>query len=196
MIQRKKKKPIRYAMMDTETGGFDPVDNALLEIAIIGLDEDLEIVDTLAFLVKPAKGKIIGQGALAVNKIDVEEAKRDGVDVEDIESRIEEWFHKNLIFQQIMPIGHNYVRFDQKFMRVNISGYPRFFTTDCIDTLPASKDYARKERKAIKANLGAMREEFGIQIVNTHRALDDCYVNVEVLKFLVKLGYCKLPVMA
>jgi len=196
MINRKKKKIIKYAVMDTETGGFDPVDNALLEVAIVGIDEDFEVVSKIEFLIKPGKGKRVHQSALDVNKIKMNVVEEEGIDVEDINEVIEEWFGKNRIMQPLIPVGHNYIKFDQKFLRVNIPGYSRFFSSDPIDTLVASRKYVSNSSKMTKANLGAMRTEFGIEMINNHRAMDDALVNVEVFKKLVELGYCEVPEMA
>ena len=155
-----------YAILDTETGGLDPVRNALCSIAIVIYDDQLQEIERHYTLVKDKPEKIIEDQALAVNKLTREEINEKGRDIDYVINRT-----KELIEGKIL-VAHNGA-FDFAFL--NNRGLN---VLSCIDTM----DISWKKWPNKKAKLGMVVERMGIEIENSHNSLGDALMTGKILK--------------
>lgn len=105
----------KYLVIDTETGGFDPLSDSLLSIAGVLWEPMKEPVKLFSFYVKEPKIVLMPE-ALAVNKIEIQDIIKSGYNpdqaVFEIRSAIREHFGKD---DKPMLAGHN-IQFDISFL--------------------------------------------------------------------------------
>jgi len=108
-------------VIDVETGGFNPLTDALLEVAAVMIDpqEDGTLIrgDTIRHHIKPFEGANLEPASLAVNKIDPHHPLRLAIDekeaLNDIFLKIREVM-KELSCKRAILVGHN-ASFDLNF---------------------------------------------------------------------------------
>jgi len=87
--------PLNFICFDTETGGLWPQNNPILEIALIGVNQELEKVFTYETYVKPYRGKktdefpegkelIVTKEALDANGINMKDVIEKGIDAKKL----------------------------------------------------------------------------------------------------------------
>lgn len=178
MIQHK-------AIIDLETGGFSITKNGVCEIAMLIIDDSMNVVKELNLLIKPytreeGSSELVSykDDAMAVNKISMDEILS-GEDVKDVMFKIS---NAIINYNVTSIIGHNIKAFDfprldylmQRFQKISIA---ELFLED---TLEMSRD-----KLNLKSNsLESVCECFGIINPDSHRALGDCYATLEVYKRL------------
>lgn len=173
------------AVIDLETGGLSITKNGVCEIAMLIIDDSMNIVKELSSLIKPypreeGSSELVSykDDAMAVNKISMDEILN-GEDVKDVMFKI-----SNAIINYNVStfIGHNIKAFDiprldyllQRFQKISIA---EFFLED---TLEMSRD-----KLNLKSNtLESVCEYFEVVNPDSHRALGDCYATLEVYKRL------------
>jgi len=170
---------MKYLVFDTETGGLNSENDALISIGAILLDDDLQVVNTVYTLLKNEENKNIGEIALEVNGLS-ESLFKNAISPKHFQI-LWNWY---LIPQADIIIGHN-IAFDIGFMEAN--GFHTI--TKTLDTMHLSWDVWRKE----KAKLGLVYERIGKEVENAHNALYDCEMVVDVLKWMVTNEFLSLP---
>ncbi len=109
-------------VVDVETGGFDPIRDALLEVAFVFIDYDelrgWQRVATENYHIEPFKNSNIDPGALSFNKIDPNHPFRFAVDernfLEDIKKKL--LTHLSQVdCKRAILVGHN-ASFDLSFI--------------------------------------------------------------------------------
>ena len=131
-------------VVDVETGGFNSRTDALLEIAAVlvemNLDGDLERGETIRYHVKPFEGANIEEASLAVNGIDPHHPLRPAIDERDALQRtfreVRRAIRENGCSRAVL-VGHN-AHFDLGFLneavgRCAIKRNP-FHPFSCFDT--------------------------------------------------------------
>lgn len=113
-------------VVDIETGGFDPLNNAILEIAMVLVafdDEDLTPVQRWQRAVTPYEGSLIEPAALKVTGIDPADPERDAVSetaaLQDMFSEIRKAM-KTSGCQRAILVAHN-AAFDQQFLHAAVN---------------------------------------------------------------------------
>jgi ATP-dependent DNA helicase DinG len=156
----------KYIVCDTETGGLNPFNNALISVAVIGLDENLEKIGEYYAVIKDDPNKTIEPKALEVNGFTLEQIKEEGQDLSRVMRIVTE------LFKNAIPVFHNGA-FDAGFL--NARGMN---ITTCIDTLEISryKFYGKSAR------LGDVIQYFGFSIENAHHSLGDAIMTTKILK--------------
>lgn len=104
-----------YVVVDVETGGLDASKHSLLEVAFIYIKEGKE-VGRYGALVK-SNEYIVTPEAMAVNKIDLAKAKKNGMSLEDIAEDVMsdiKWYFRGCKTKP-MFLGFN-VEFDKQFI--------------------------------------------------------------------------------
>lgn len=97
--------------IDTETGGFDPRNCALLSVALVELDKDLNPMRDLEVFIQPYPGKVIEEQAAKVNGFSTTEwYKRGALPIHQAIETIKMWMPYNP-----EAIAHN-AGFDRAFM--------------------------------------------------------------------------------
>lgn len=129
MVERKNKLSERFrgfypVVIDIETSGFNPTNNAILEVAAITLQMDsdgwLSIDKTLQFNINPFPEAIIEPTAIAFNGIDLTDLLREAVDehvaIESIFKMVRKAIKQAGCSRAVM-VAHN-AKFDHDFLMV------------------------------------------------------------------------------
>jgi DNA polymerase-3 subunit epsilon len=179
---------MKLVYIDTETGGLDPRQHDLLSFGVVSEgDRDLSIVHKLdTYRVSPS--------ALAINKIDLIDIGKTGLDTFDFINVIE-----NVIPDpKAKPndnvyVGHN-INFDARFLdavdptRREGWMYQRIMRNH-IDTkaLALSAIVQGKIPKEVGTSLEPLCKHFGISIKGHHNALTDCHMTKALYEILITL---------
>ena len=154
-------------VIDVETGGLNPETDALMSIAIITLDEDLNVKSEFYTLVRDF-GKQYRPEALAVN----------GINMMDIDSApsIEEVKDEILerLWQKDILCFHDAV-FDAKWLNVKF-GYD---IQNAIDTIILSEAFFPSQKR----RLSELIKRCGFAVENAHNALGDARMTAKALKW-------------
>lgn len=164
--------PNDYVIIDTETTGFSPYDDELIEIAALRV-KDNNVIDSFQTLIKPTNP--IPENITLLTGITNEMTEN----AADLKSAITNF--KKFINDDDVLLGHN-VNFDINFLYDNslkVTNEP--ISNNFFDTLVLS-------RKCF-LNLGSYRllsiaHQLKVDVKNSHRALDDCYTLFECYKQL------------
>lgn len=156
----------KYVVCDTETGGLNPRLNALISVAAIGLDENLNEIGRYYTVVKDTEDKLIEEKALEVNGFTVEQIAKEGKDVAKVMGIMKR------LFDGAIPVFHN-GPFDAAFL--NLRG---LHITECIDTL----SIARYKFSGQSARLGDVTQRFGFSVENAHHSLGDVLMTINILR--------------
>jgi DNA polymerase III epsilon subunit-like protein len=158
---------MKLAFIDTETTELDPNKAAILEIAIIRVEEGVE-VDRYHSLVKPTKEEMINSNpkSLAINGYDPERWK-DAPSIEEIAERVV------AILDNCTLVGHN-VSFDESmikavFLRHGINKKIPYHKIDTV-TLVFEHLFPIGLRRA---SLDSVRDFLGWDKRGSHTALKD-----------------------
>lgn len=183
-----------YLAIDTETGGLIPGKNALLTVAFVLLDKNLNELDHLHLKLK-SNNLLIEEKAITVNKIDITKhniaAKTNLEAAKEFYFWIKKYFPKEPEFiKKLIPIGHNF-SFDYGFIRANfteIDLHP-YISHNPIDT--CSNVQLMKILGLIPKNshatLSVAVKKAGIKDVSkAHDALVDTRLCIELLKWQLK----------
>ena len=198
--------PSRYVVYDLETTGLDHKRDEAVEIGAMKVDGD--IVETKTWLLMPTVP--ISAEASKVNGITQEELNRDGMRPRDAWLEFAQFIglareeHKRMVVtdEKMLPVvGHNIVRFDNKFVLRALSEHLRpqaFPMVNSIDTAALYKGnklammqhegeahfvYAQRVlsvySKGLKYKLTDVFKEFGGVLeegMRAHRAAADVYM--------------------
>ena len=191
----------KYLVIDTETSGlFDfskPADAEgqprMASMAMIYLDEDLDVVDESMHYIKPV-GWEMSEAVTKINGLTTDFLLKAG---EPIESVLYEYV--DAIDQGLILVAFN-AQFDSKVLRGELrrAGIPdRFETTPNICTMRAATNICKIPKKTGYGfkfpKLAEACKFFNIKQEAEHTALDDARACVGVLKNLVALGLCPEP---
>ena len=184
-----------YAVTDVETGGLLDkgklafIDVALTEVAFVIVSPELDIVEKYSSLIKPYLSTAeYGVKAAEVSGITKEDCIKEGKPPKEVVEDIIE-LATTLKVGKAKPVlvGHNLREYDSYFLEnlfifcgKNLYDY---FQPILIDTLeeswklfPEAPDY----------KLGTMCGQFGIELVEAHRALPDTISNAELWIAMLK----------
>ncbi len=178
------------AVIDIETGGFLIEEDAIVEIALLIFDEEMNIKEEYSAIVAPYQ-KIGSEqftnhsaDAEAVHGITLKQREEEGKSPTEICDEIEE-----ILFEREVSvfIGHNIDKFDMPriqhfFDQFSMFEVP-FAGIGTFDTLLVSRLKLCLEHY----NLSAMCNHFGIETTGAHRAMNDCRATFELYKHLIKL---------
>lgn len=161
--------PEDYTVVDIETTGFDPMFDAIIEVAGIKYRDKNE-VGRFQALVKPSYNGIpdyITELTGITN-----EMVADAPGIEEVLPRFLEFIGEDVV------VGHN-AHFDVNFI-YDYSGYLELkpFSNDFVDTLRLSRRLY-PELKSHK--LSALAEHLGVEPDGEHRAFEDCVTTEKCL---------------
>ena len=131
-------------VVDIETGGFDPEENAILEIAITLIEEDnnvYKVGETFRHHIEPFEGSIVEKESLEFTKIKLDHPLRGAISEKDALNDIFKIINKTknkYECSRAILVGHN-AHFDSSFLqaavkRNNIKKTP-FHKFSVIDTV-------------------------------------------------------------
>lgn len=186
-----------YVLIDTETTGFNKEKHQLLEVGMLVI-KDLKVIDELEIKIKH-KEYTITPGAIAANKIDIVSHDSEGIELKKACDEIISFLKQYVDVidgksQGLIAIGQN-IDFDLGFLeQLFLSAYKIKDYRDCISyrkldimQLALIKNLEGKINLE-KQDLDTLLNTLGIEIPeNRHRAITDCYLELEVLKKLLNL---------
>jgi DNA polymerase III epsilon subunit-like protein len=178
------------AVIDVETGGLKAGYHEILEMAIVFFNNDFSPIEGLKFVsyIKPTRANV-DLKALEVNRIDIDKISP-SLTPNLVRTGFLEW--KTSLFgnERIIPLGHNYAQFDQRFLEM-------FFTKDLYDSI---FDYHYEDSmvlaRALKAKgklnvertkLDVLAKHFNIINEKPHSAYFDALTCLAVYKNLINL---------
>lgn len=182
----------KILFIDTETGGLNPAEHSLLSIALV-VWQDLKIIDSIELFINDGVLSVTEQ-AIEINKIDLEEHKKNSIAPTDAIKKIKEFLQthfENLDNSTITLAGHN-INFDVNFLRFflikNNENFSTYFSHRFIDTSSILYYLFLSERLKCKAlSLSEAFQLFGIKIENRHTALGDAIATAELFTKLILL---------
>lgn len=160
-----------YIVLDTETTGFDPSKNELIEIAAIKY-ENYNKIDEFQTLIKPNEPiSSYIQHLTGITNEMVENAPS----IEDVLPKFLDFVGNTVL------VAHN-AHFDINFLYDNVLRYCNLIlNNDFIDTLRLSRKFFPQSDSH---SLAAMCDMLEITNRNAHRALSDCQATNELYKII------------
>lgn len=180
----------KLLFIDTETGGIDPNLHSLLSIGLV-VWQDKKIIDTLEVFIKRKKYSTT-ETALKINKIDLNELRKKGLEPKEAMDIILRFINKNFN-EKATLVGHNLgfdVGFFKEFFKENKIDYNNFFSYRGIDTASILKylSISKKLKKNVNSLDDAI-EYFNLEVDENkrHTALTDSYITAKLFEKLIEL---------
>lgn len=182
----------RLLIIDTETGGLDPIRHSILSLGATVWEEGHQIAEIELLI---AEDEIIADDeALAINRIDTQQLKLDGLSPKDAIARLEvfilEHFNDN---DQVSIAGHN-VGFDVGFLKrlYRLAGrsYKKRFSHRLLDTASIMGFLRIAGMLPIEnSGLEAGLKYFGVEVHKEvrHSALGDAKATAALLSAMIEL---------
>lgn len=174
-------------VFDIETGGLNPIEDAITEIALVALNEDLVIVDEFSTLISPYNANY-KEKALEISGITIEMLERDGNHYEAVIEDIKVFLLKHTNGKKPIFAGHNIDEFDLPFLDNLFSLYDEDLAkyvnlSVTLDTMTLARF---KWTELPNYKLGTCCDKLGITLIDSHRALADTKANTELLVQFLK----------
>jgi DNA polymerase III alpha subunit (gram-positive type) len=178
-----------FVSCDVETGGLLTAtkkaifDVALTEVALVAVNESLEITDSKSWLVKPYSDKAeYNKGAEMASGISKQMCEEKGEDIKIIHSEIRTFLKAQKSGNRLPVIfGHNFLNFDAHFM-INLFEYcgddlMKYVQDEPEDTLKWAR---MRWKESNNYKLGTCCENAGITLIDAHRAGSDTYATAQL----------------
>jgi DNA polymerase III alpha subunit (gram-positive type) len=176
-----------FIVYDIETGGLKSTDHAVVEIAMIVLDNDLNEIEEYDNLIVPySENYKITEGALVVNGLTLDKINK-GKDSKEVVKDIESIFKKYKKGRN-KPIlsGHNIVKSDNLFMEEFFKFHKSNFYGQVSDFFIDTMWWGRmKWQESTDYKLSTCCDNAGIELVDAHRAMRDTRANKDLVKELI-----------
>lgn len=189
---------MKYIVLDTETGGLDPMFCSLLTAYFAVTDEQLNVLDTLDLKLKETDDPntnyyYVTEKALEVNKIDLRTHSKDAVTYKAAGTLLYNFIKKNSNdgAEKLIPIGCN-VAFDIKHICKEIISQGSW-EKHCSYRVEDIGSHIRLLQrngllsKSMPGSLSKTAEYFGIDSSLAHSASGDVELTIKVLKELEKV---------
>lgn len=166
--------PDSYVIIDIETTGLDPSNDAIIEVAGLKIKNNT-IVDSFSSLINP--GFLISDFISDLTGITNDQLSS----APNLSSVLNDFY---IFLGNNILIGHN-IHFDLNFLYDNMEKeLGKFLSNDFIDTLRMSRRFVKQ---APSHKLSALANYFQIPVDASHRALADCkttYALYNKLKYI------------
>jgi DNA polymerase III alpha subunit (gram-positive type) len=184
-----------YIVADLETSGLPSsskrafYDIAITEIALVAVNQDLEIVEEASWLVKPHKEDLIWEkGAEIGTGISKQMCETQGIDFNTVMREVMAFFKRYKVGSSLpVIVGHNVIKFDIPFI-INAFEFikedlSKFINDEVEDTLKWGR-MCWTESNNYK--LGTCCENANITLKDAHRALVDTRANALLWIYFMK----------
>lgn len=186
-----------FCAMDSETGGLDPKKADILTLFMSMVDEDFKVLEELDLKLKPNdRLPVAEQGALDVNKIDLQKHLADPNTITYAEARLKiiafakKYLKKRGRYSNLIVLGQN-VSFDLNFIWEHVipkDEWETLFSYNIEDTKTAGLFLKRcgwipKECGTLKSFV----EYFGIAKREAHEARGDVLMTIDCYRAMVNL---------
>lgn len=166
--------PKKLIILDLETTGFSAFDNEIIEVGLVVLDKDMNEIGSFGTLVKPFNNgelfdklpdKIVEITGITDDMID-----KYGMDELTVKSYLQE------LCKDSFMIYHN-AEFDSQFLKQWNIDSELFY-----DTLSMSRGL---NKGFTSHKLGDVTEQYGIELEDAHRAVNDARATSELFKAMI-----------
>lgn len=184
--------------VDTETTGTDPKKHEIIQVAVVLLDNQLNICKKLlpfSMDLKPLKPETIDTEAIEVSRSTLTSIMLNGADPNMAADLFVDWFNKLGLVnnKKICPLAHNWP-FDREFLIqwLGPKTFEMIFHPWYRDTMAMAlydndaADWKGEEFPYPKCNLGYLCSQLKIDRYNSHNALDDAVATATVYKRMIK----------
>lgn len=179
----------KFILVDTETGGIDPKQHSLLQIALIALDSQLQVLGTKFWRVRWDLYRVTPD-AMRVNGIhNLHKHHEKAIPESVVKSGIVAFLNTYRSAQEkYVPMGHN-VNFDIGFMREFFPNWTGFFGYRSFDTqvIAQEKIFRGLIPEETGTSLADLTKHFQIENKRPHHAGYDAAATLKVLKKLLAL---------
>lgn len=174
---------MKLVFLDTETGGINPKVNSLLSIGLV-IWEDKKIIFEKEFFVKEEQYNITPK-AMEINKLNLDELKKNGMEKNKIKEEITKIIKKNFEDKAILA-GHN-INFDISFIKTIFTEkeFMNLFSYRSIDTASIIK-YISIKKNINLTSLDDAIKYYNLKIEKRHSALDDAMVTAKIFNLLLE----------
>lgn len=184
--------------VDTETTGLVAGHHDIIQVAIVPLNSELlpnSDIQPFYIDIIPVRPENAEKSAMLVNKMNLADVMRHGMEKFKAADLLEEWFEKlELPFRKkIAPLGANY-SFDKSFLLewLGPQTYDHIFDYHVRDIQSVASflnDRAAFHAEAApfpKVNVAYLASQLEIPHEKAHDALQDCLVEAEIYRRMVK----------
>ena len=182
--------------VDIETAGLDPFRDEILQLAIVPLSAinfQLSAIQPLNIRIKALMPEKMSAEVRKITGLDPYE----GLNLLDARQAVKEWLRENNI-EKIIPVGHNYTRFDGPFLRNSQAvNYDEAFSHHELDTLIIARfanklcEFRRMEKRFSCLKLMNLAADLRVSQTDAcskpHDALSDTTVAGEIFFKLLEL---------
>ena len=188
-------KPTMYFFVDTETGGLTS-ECSLLTFDGTLLDENLNVLETIAYKIKPDDGIYhLQAGALKVNKINIQEHDLGATPMSEAKKQFERWASVTIVEKYSNPTiivaGQN-VWYDIEMLKKEFCpNWGNYFSRRILDLQPLSILFkaAGLMPAEQRISLSELVKYFNIDIdvENMHRSDVDVFASIEIFKKYIRI---------
>lgn len=184
-----------YLVIDTEFTGQHPHKNALIELAMIVLDKDLQEIDTYQTLVQVPEWAEITKESMHINKLDLDKVGSEGVSYEKLVRQITKFIRKHfqdkpILLAHFIPMDFAYLNYifgsvdqDNLFWK-ELIGHSIIDTkalANSINLLQTRRGQEPMFKSTSLSSPGGLTDVLGITDYEAHTALGDAKATKEVL---------------
>lgn len=180
---------MRLLFTDTETGGTDPREDALLEVSLVVFD-DGKILATNTWKIK-SDGKYVYPAATKINGINLKEHDKTAMKSEDAAMEIVAFIRKWFEDDRATLAGHN-VSFDRDFLKTLINEYSMvnfdsLVSHRLLDVMSVLNFMAAAHvlPESVLSSDGAFKY-FDIKVAGRHTSMGDIKATLDVFNKLTK----------
>lgn len=193
----------KYLVIDLETSGIRPWENAIIQIGALALDSELDIVASFNKFVKFPENKKWDLEAAKVHGLTVEFLEKNGINHESLGSEFlsfvkDNFKDKPILIGQFLPFDYSFLDmvFEEAFPDTGL--FQNVLSRNFIDTKSLASFYnllkdiegspsmfvetSLSKPSGLIDTLGLKRQDY-----NSHDALGDCMATRDVLLKLVDL---------
>jgi DNA polymerase III subunit epsilon len=184
---------VKYLVIDTETGGLDPVTDAVIELAGVVWDSGMPTGQEFRLVVWDSAGKISPE-ALKVNGWTMESIMREGLSPRDAVQRLADFCTPELFPDRVYLAAHN-AKFDYAFLErlMREAGLLEWFgrrfsyRTLCTQSVLRYLALIGRIPPGVES-LAAAVKHFHITQEPSHTALGDARMTADLLSRLYRDG--------
>lgn len=184
--------------VDIETTGLDFEKDDLLEIAIVPLNPNLtpsKVLTPFDLVITPRDPEVYKTNQILLPGMTLSDVMLQGFDWSVAAELLEAWKERLNLPEgkKIIPLGHNYRGFDEKWMRATLGNltYEYIFDYHVRDTMEMGlflndvADYLQEPIPFPKVDLTYMCSCLRVQNMRRHRALGDAVATAELYRLMV-----------
>jgi DNA polymerase III epsilon subunit-like protein len=188
-----------FCAVDVETTGRVPGYNEIIQLAIVPLNEELDVnrdLPSFNGLMCPDYPERWSSKAEGVHGISREMLETHGLSQDQMFDKFDEYFNRLELPEnkRITPLAHNWA-FEKVFLQhwMGFDTFDEYFQSTARDTFLLANSindmcaWQGKDQYFGRTNLTDMCKKLGVTLTNAHDALADCEATIEVYRKLIAL---------